>query len=184
MWEGISLILLDLTGVFMITPIGSDKNADNGINYRKSSTGVGKFSDTMALVSSAVGNTVTESLAYSGNTTGAAISAASTNATYSGLLAAGGSSVPTVNSGFTGGAQYLSGGQAAYQTTPGVAGGAGGANVSQDVEGILAETATSQAYLIGIQAQLGQQQSTFTAISNALNVKYSMERSAIQNFRS
>jgi len=45
--------------------------------------------------------------------------------------------------------------------------------------GVLSDTASSQSYLLGIQAQMGQRQSTFTAIS-----KYSMERSAIQNFRS
>ena len=60
---------------------------------------------------------------------------------------------------------------------------AAGGGVGANVENILAETATSQAYLIGIQAQMGQQQSTFTAISNALNTKYGMERSVIQNFR-
>ncbi|HLD43839.1 MAG TPA: hypothetical protein VJC18_00270, partial [bacterium] len=58
-----------------------------------------------------------------------------------------------------------------------------GDDLSSNVESIISDTATSQAYLIGIQAQLGQQQSTFTAVSNALNVKHSMEKSAIQNFR-
>lgn len=159
-----------------VVSIGQDPGLNTGNIQTSYNT---NNSDTFALLSAAAGNTVAESLAYAGNTTGAAITAAATNATYSGFLAAGGSGVAATPSALAvGGNNYATGGVGAsmnMSTTGGVA---------SDVENILAETATSQAYLIGIQAQLGQQQSTFTAISNALNVKYSMERSAIQNFRS
>ncbi|MBF0106320.1 MAG: hypothetical protein HQM16_13460 [Deltaproteobacteria bacterium] len=168
-----------------VVSIGQDPGLNTGTIQKPRANN----SDTFALFASATGNTVAQSLAYSGDTTGAAISAAATNATYSGFLAAGGSTVPTYGAGMgmTGAGNYASGGVGPQYLVPGepsMGDPMSGNPVASDVESILADSALSQAYLIGIQAQLGQQQSTFTALSNAMNVKFGMERSAIQNFKS
>lgn len=55
--------------------------------------------------------------------------------------------------------------------------------VSGNLESIISETANSQAYLLGIQMQMGNQQTMFTSVSNAMNVKHGMMRSVINNFR-
>ena len=56
-------------------------------------------------------------------------------------------------------------------------------SLDKELEDILAETASSQSYLLGIQAEVSAQQTTYSSVSNALNTKMAMERSAIQNFR-
>lgn len=101
---------------------------------------------------------------------GAAVNAAAGNPYATTSLSAG-----VGYSGSTG--AYLSPyGGASYQTTD-------TSSMSGNVEGILSESAASQAYLIGIQMQMGTQQVMYTSISNALNVKHGMEKSVINNFK-
>lgn len=142
----------------------------------------GNFWDYMALATSASGPVVEQSYLAAGNEGAASIAAATANATYSSAITAAGdtSYLSTGGLGSSYSTAYYTG-TSPYTTTYSSYDSSG--DLATDVESILTETATSQAYLIGIQAQMGQQQATFTAISNALNVKTSMEREAIRNFK-
>jgi len=169
--------------------IGPDTIASAGqMNSNQPSNTYGKFMNYMALGASAAGPVVEQSLLASGNESAAAIAGVTANATYGSSLAAagGGGSASYLQPGSMGtsfsGSYLTPGGGSMYGVDGGSTTGVDG-NLSGGVQDILSQTASSQAYLIGIQAQLGQQQSTFTAVSNALNVKHSMEKSAIQNFR-
>lgn len=65
----------------------------------------------------------------------------------------------------------------------GSAGSSGMTGLSSNVESILSDTAASQAYLLGIQMQMGEQQTMFTSVSNAINVRDSMKKQVINNFK-
>lgn len=134
-------------------------------------------------------------LAYT--TTNAATGGTSTSTSQSGqIVAAAINSAASQGSGgnvFGGSPSYVTSGASSMAT-----GGSGVATtydygtsstgtstggLSGNVESILADTAASQAYLLGIQMQMGEQQTMFTSISNAMNVKHSMMKSVINNFR-
>ena len=174
-----------MTTVNGLMPI--DSNAASVSNSASSSsTSFSGVMDGLSLVSGSLGPATATILDSTVGTGAATIASATSSSIYSSSTALAGGNPYTM--GMTSGGTYYGGASpmgltsgAGYSTT-GTTGTTG--DVSTDVESILASTATSQSYLIGLQAMMGQQQSTFTAISNALNVKYSMERSAIQNFRS
>jgi len=158
--------------------IEPDYVASTGSATTTATSGSSNFWDYLALGTSAAGPVVEASYAAAGNEGAASIAAATYSSTLSSALAASDSAsssqyLTTGGSSASSAAYYTGGGS--YST--------GTDYSSSDVESILAETATSQAYLIGIQAQMGQMQSTFTALSNAVNVKTSMEREAIRNFK-
>ncbi|MBU0505188.1 MAG: hypothetical protein ABII18_10660 [bacterium] len=162
--------------------IGPDQIASSGqaTSAATQSNTFGNFMDAMSMTASAAGPVLYESFMAADKPGAASIAGAAANSMYGSAMTAGSSnnqylSTGAMSTSYSGGAYY--GGTPSYSTT------GTGTELSGSVESILTETATSQAYLIGIQAQLGQQQSTFTAVSNALNVKHGMEKSAIQNFR-
>jgi hypothetical protein len=102
---------------------------------------------------------------------GAAINAtASQNTSYSGGMSFGTTSSPTPATGVMVGA-------------PGSSGSSSMGGLSSNVESILSDTAASQAYLLGIQMQMGEQQTMFTSVSNAINVRDSMKKMVINNFK-
>jgi hypothetical protein len=165
--------------------IGPDQIAASGQanSTATQSNTFGNFMDAMSMTASAAGPVLYESLMAADKPGAASIAGAAANSMYGSAMTAGASNQQYLSTGamstsYSGGSYY--GGTPSYSTT-----GSTGTSteLSGSVESILTDTATSQAYLIGIQAQLGQQQSTFTAVSNALNVKHGMEKSAIQNFR-
>lgn len=157
--------------------IGSDYVADNSaVTNQATGNGYNAF-DYLAMVSSVAGPTTAASLYAGGNEAGAAIAAATGNATYSGALTmsntGSGSYLTTGGLGTT--SSYYTGG-GSYATT-------GTSGVSGSVEDILADSATSQAYLIGIQAQLQNQNMVYTGTSNCLSSRQNMERSILQNLK-
>lgn len=164
-----------------IGAIGFDPNQSSVTNSATSGAGFASAMDTVSLLAASTTPALEASFLAAGNTGAATIAAVTGNAVFSssaGAAQMAGGGAP-YTSGLTSGGSYLGAGGMSFQTTPG-----GTGEVATDVESILSDTATSQSYLIGIQAQMGFQQTQFTSISNALATKHSMERSAIQNFRS
>lgn len=151
-----------------LTPISADYSA----NYPTTSTSSGNFFDYLNLGLEALGPAALESVAYGSGTTSAAYGISS--AAINGLFA---SSSSYASGSYGGGLSYLS---SASSLSPYAMSYSSSAS---DLESMLQESAISQAYLIGIQSQLGMQQTTFTSVSNALNMKHQGERSAIQNFK-
>lgn len=164
-----------------LTPISTDYNAASGQNVALQQQSATKmsFMDTLQYATSVAGpsvaagvNMATGGNAYSTTKAGAAVSAA-VNAAQGGMGVA--------SLGYSGSPSYLTGSSSmGMSTTTGTTSTAG---MTSNVEGILQETAASQAYLLGIQMEMGNQQTTFTSVSNALNVKHSMMKSVINNFR-
>ena len=168
-----------------ITAIGTDNIAVSG-QMAAQSTSSSTYSgimDALALTAGAAGPVMYESFLAAGDTAGAAISAASANAVFSSAMTQGSASqnLSTGSLGSSYSSSYYTG-TPSYTTTV-TATAVSDTDLSQNVESILTDSAASQAYLISIQAQLGSQQSTFTAVSNCINVKNSMEREAIRNFK-
>lgn len=168
-----------------LTTLGPDTNAVIGQTPKTSTANT--IADVTGLVSRSATPFVSTLLAHQENYKGAELAWVAGNSVQSAssqFLSNGqGMSLGMPNS-----ASYYSGGGLSYGTpsfaTTGTATtGTTGSTGMGNVEGILQESATSQAYLIGIQAQLGYQQTFYTGFSNALNAKFNMERSAIQNFR-
>lgn len=167
-----------------LTPIGTDYNSAQGANVAAQQQAATKtsFYDKLQYATAVAGpaiaagvNQATGGNSYKMTTAGMAVSAA--------VNAAQGGGVATL--GYSGGMGLSQNGMgSAYTgTTPstGTPGSTGG--MSGNVESILQDTAASQAYLLGIQMEMGNNQTMFTSVSNALNVKHSMMKSVINNFR-
>lgn len=112
-------------------------------------------------------------------TSAGSITAAAINGAYSGTRSASGSYGYMPSSLSVGGSSLSTMG--AYSS--------GGANLttttgsSTDVESILSESAMSQAYMIGLQSQMGTQSVMTNAMSNAINMKDMGMLSVIRNFK-
>lgn len=88
-------------------------------------------------------------------------------------LTTGGFSGLTTNNGYSGSTSYLGGSPSNLNTDPG-----GG-----DLEGMLAQGAMDQAYLIGIQQQVAQSNLQFQSMSTVMNMAHQGQRAAIQNMK-
>lgn len=165
-----------------ITPIGGQVTAPSTALSGPSSQS--KFWDYMSLGTSAVGPALTESLIYAGNTKGATISAAATNATFGGASTMAGGTPGYMMNPYATGGQVVPGSSTGYVTTPGgTPGYATDPSGTGNLEGLIADNARAQSYFIGIQQTLGMQSNTFTAMTNIIQTKHQGERSAIQNLR-
>lgn len=168
-----------------LQPIGTDYNSAQGANVAAQQQAATKtsFYDKLQYATAVAGPAVAAGVnmgaggnSYKTTTAGMAVSAA--------VNAAQGSS-GTATLGYSGGmALGTSGSTGAYTgSSTGSTGGTGAGGMSGNVESILQDTAASQAYLLGIQMEMGNNQTMFTSVSNALNVKHSMMKSVINNFR-
>ncbi len=166
-----------------LTPIGTDYNSAQGANVAAQQQAATKtsFYDKLQYATAVAGpavaagtNMATGGNSYKMTTAGMAVSAA-VNASQ------GGSGTATL--GYSGGMGLgTSGSTGAYTGTTGTTSSSTG-GMAGNVESILQDTAASQAYLLGIQMEMGNNQTMFTSVSNALNVKHSMMKSVINNFR-
>lgn len=130
----------------------------------------------------AIGSFGPAAIEYAGtkSTSAESITAAAVNASYgSAGMAAGMSRSYTPSALSTGGSglgsygAYYSGGSSLSTST----------DMTSQVEGMLSESAMSQAYLIGLQAEMGNQQVTVNAVSNTLNMKQMSELAVIRNLK-
>jgi hypothetical protein len=164
-----------------LTPIGTDYNSAQGANVAAQQQAATKtsFFDKLQYATAVAGpavaagvNQATGGNSYTMTTAGMAVSAA-VNASQ------GGSGTATL--GYSGGMGLTAGGTGGAYSTGTTGSSTGG--MAGNVESILQDTAASQAYLLGIQMEMGNNQTMFTSVSNALNVKHSMMKSVINNFR-
>ena len=144
-----------------------------------SSTSKFSLGDYIAMGTSVAGPVTEASFMSSGNTVGASIASVTGSAIYSGATNSGSSSYMSSGLGLSGSSSYYTGGSS-YSTDLGSLTGTTGTTSLDDLPD---QISNSQAYLIGMQAELSQLSITFTGISNALSAKKDMDRSAIQNFK-
>jgi hypothetical protein len=150
-----------------LQPSGFDKFL-NAASYTAQTFGPLAYATTNAATG---GSSTTTS--QSGQIVAAAINSAASQSTGGNVVGGYSPSFVTTNTGSA----------ATYDYTDGTSTGSTSGGLSGNVESILADTAASQAYLLGIQMQMGEQQTMFTSISNAMNVKHTMMKSVINNFR-
>ncbi len=150
----------------------------DSIQKKSTATSKTSFGDTLGMAAASFGGPAMM-VASEKDTSTQAITAAAVNATYGGasLMTSSNRSYSPYS---TGGLGY--GSMGSYYS--------GGANLTTssgttatDVESMLSESAMSQAYLIGLQAQMGNQSVQTNAISNTLNMKNMMELSVIRNMK-
>lgn len=128
----------------------------------------------------AIGSFGPAAMTATSGTSAEAITAAAVNASYGSASMAAGMSRSYTPSALSIGGSGLSSYGAYYS---------GGANLSTStdmttqVESMLSESAVSQAYLIGLQAEMGNQQVTVNAVSNTLNMKQMSELAVIRNLK-
>lgn len=168
------------------TILPSDQVATTGAkntyyNNATQSSGFDKFLNTAAYTAQTFGP-----LAYA--TTNAATGGSSTTSTTSAQIVGAainsaamntplGSTSYATTSGYSPSSSVSIGATGTYGSTT------SSSSLSGNVESILQDTAASQAYLLGIQMQMGEQQTMFTSISNAINVRDGMKKMVINNFK-
>lgn len=154
-----------------------------GSNYKQSS---GNFWDYLTLATESFGGAGIETAGWLAGTDSTAYNVTSTaiNALYgssTGMQGISGSStMPSGLTGYTGSSSYLNGGAS---TTSNYGHSSSSSSSLDSVQGIIEESAYSQTMLIAMQTELGLQQTTYGAISNAQASNDAMKRSVIQNFR-
>lgn len=142
-----------------------------------------KFFNTLSEISNIAGPTAFYAVNHATGGTASNITpsaqavAAAVNASASPMGSTGAYGTNIGGMGISGGASLSTG---AYSTVGGTASIGG---VGSNLESIIGQTASTQAYMLGIQMEMGNQQTTFTSVSNAMNVKHSMMKSVINNFR-
>lgn len=161
-----------------IDPIAVQEQVQNNYNNANQPSTFDSILNTTSYLASVGGPVAVESVYATSGSEPASIVAAAVNASanpYSSasLSTSGGYSSSSLGS--SGSTNYLTGGysSSAYATD----------DASSSVEDILSQSYTNQAYLIAVQGEMGNIQTTTTSISNALNVKHSAMKSVINNFR-
>lgn len=162
-----------------IDPIAVQEQARNNYNSATQPSTFDSILNTTSYLSSALGPVAVESVYAASGSQPASIVAAAVNASanpYSSASLSTGYSSSGI--GTSGSSNYVTGGYtgSAYADT-------GSTEMSSNVEDILSQSYTNQAYLIAVQGEMGNIQTTTTSISNALNVKHSAMKSVINNFR-
>lgn len=134
----------------------------------------------------AIGSFGPAAIEYAGtkSTSAESITAAAVNASFgsAGMAAGMRSYAPSAlsvgGSGLGSYGAYYSGGSNLGTYRSGTTG-----DMTTQVESMLSESAVSQAYLIGLQAEMGNQQVTVNAVSNTLNMKQMSELAVIRNLK-
>lgn len=135
----------------------------------------------------AIGSFGPAAIEYAGtkSTSAESITAAAVNASYGSAAMAAGmsrsyapSALSVGGSGLGSYGAYYSGGSNLGTYRSGTT-----SDMTSQVEGMLSESAMSQAYLIGLQAEMGNQQVTVNAVSNTLNMKQMSELAVIRNLK-
>ena len=161
------------------TTLGIDSQAvQEQVSNSSNSSGTSAFDsilNTASYASGVFGPVAVESVYAASGSEPASIVSAAVNASSGGLSST--SYLSSGSLGSSGSESYVTGGytSSAYGTDDSTA--------SANVEDILSQSYTNQAYLIAVQGEMGNIQTTTTSISNALNVKHSAMKSVINNFR-
>lgn len=161
-----------------IDPIAVQEQTQNNATNASGTSTFDSILNTSQYLASAFGPVATESVYAASGSEPASIVNAAVNAA-SNPYGASSSYLSTSSSslGSSGSTNYLTGGYSgsSYSSSD--------SSMSTNVEDILSQSYTNQAYLIAVQGEMGNIQTTTTSISNALNVKDSAMKSVINNFR-
>lgn len=161
-----------------IDPVAVQEQASNNAKAASSTSAFDSILNTASYTAGVFGPVAVESVyAAQGSEPASIVSAAVNAASGSTSYLSTGSYSSSLSSDYSSGStNYLTGGysSSAYSTTD---------SMSTDVEDILSDSYSNQAYLIAVQSELGNISTQTNAITNVIQQKFNTDRTIIQNWK-
>lgn len=161
-----------------IDPIAVQEQVSNNAKSASSTSAFDSILNTASYTAGVFGPVAVESVYAAQGSEPASIVSAAVNAASGSTSSLSSTSYLSSSSGdySSGSSNYLTGGysSSAYSTTD---------SMSSDVESVLSDSYSNQAYLIAVQSELGNISTQTNAITNVIQQKFNTDRTIIQNWK-
>lgn len=161
-----------------IDPVAVQEQVSNNAKSANSTSAFDSILNTASYTAGVFGPVAVESVYAAQGSEPASIVSAAVNAASGSTSSLSSTSYLSSSSGdySSGSSNYLTGGysSSAYSTTD---------SMSSDVESVLSDSYSNQAYLIAVQSELGNISTQTNAITNVIQQKFNTDRTIIQNWK-